>query len=342
MKKFFLIAGIIVAAIATLVISRMPPKRQIGKNIVFHITSNYDGSRIALSSMDKSKTRTWSLYLAKEDLNLAPFNPNPEAIFDGDFTFGDSEDEFFYTGSQNGKHVLWKGFFSTKNSEKIFELNEHISYPYILKNGDIYFISRNLTTKDSSGWDWFRYSAKNGIEQISDEKYYYFRKPFLINNSILGFMNRYSFSKVGSVDDPRYRKLYIETLVLNKDPESEKILKALSEYVASSNSESEASIQCDQKGAFCIAENFIAQKGKIAFEHEFFIVNASGNKKLDTRLSWGESFTLSGDGKYLFLVGTHGARSEEYFLHKYSRNAAGDFVFVEEKDLSFIKNQSKS
>ena len=97
-----------------------------------------------------------------------------------------------------------------------------------MKNGDIYFISRNLTTKDSSGWDWFRYSAKNGIEQISDEKYYYFRKPFLINNSILGFMNRYSFSKVGSVDDPRYRKLYIETLVLNKDPESEKILKALS------------------------------------------------------------------------------------------------------------------
>lgn len=211
-----------------------------------------------------------------------------------------------------------------------------------MKNGDIYFISRNLTTKDSSGWDWFRYSAKNGIEQISDEKYYYFRKPFLINNSILGFMNRYSFSKVGSVDDPRYRKLYIETLVLNKDPESEKILKALSEYVASSNSESEASIQCDQKGAFCIAENFIAQKGKITFEHEFFIVNASGNKKLDTRLSWGESFTLSGDGKYLFLVGTHGARSEEYFLHKYSRNAASDFVFVEEKDLSFIKNQSKS
>ena len=157
MKKFFLIAGIIVASIATLVISRMPPKRQIGKNIVFHITSNYDGSRIALSSIDKSKTHTWSLYLAKENLNLAPFNPNPEAIFDGDFTFGDSEDEFFYTGSQNGKHVLWKGFFSTKNSEKIFELNEYISYLFILKNGDIYFISRNLTTKDSSGWDWFRY-----------------------------------------------------------------------------------------------------------------------------------------------------------------------------------------
>ena len=118
MKKFFLIAGIIFAAIATLVISRMPPKRQIGKNKDYHITSNYDGSRIALSSMDKSKTRTWSLYLAKEDLNLAPFNPNPEAIFDGNFIFGDSEDEFFYTEAQNGKHALWKGFFSTKNSEK--------------------------------------------------------------------------------------------------------------------------------------------------------------------------------------------------------------------------------
>ena len=118
MKKFFFFFFLIVAAIATLVISWMSAKRQFGKYIVFHITSNYDGARRALSSIDKSKTHTWSLYLAKEDLNLAPFNPNPEAIFDGNFIFGDSEDEFFYTEAQNGKHALWKGFFSTKNSEK--------------------------------------------------------------------------------------------------------------------------------------------------------------------------------------------------------------------------------
>ncbi len=314
MKKFFLVAGIIFAAIATLIISRVPPKVQIGKNMVFHIASNYDGSRIALSSLDKSKTRQWSLYLAKEDLNLAPFAPNPEAVFDGSFVFGDSEDEFFYTEAQNGKHALWKGFFSTVKLEKLFEVNEYISYPYILKNGDIYFISRDLITKDSSGWDWFRYSAKNGIEQITDEGYYYFERPFLINNSILGFMNRYSFSKVGSANDPRYGKLYLETLIINKDHDSENVLKSLNNFIVTPGSKSESGIQCDKNGLICVAVSTIHAEDKFTYAHEFFSVSAVGSKRLDIRLSWGESFALSGDGKHLFLVGTHGARSEEYFF----------------------------
>lgn len=336
--------GVIFAAIATLIISRVPPKVQIGKNIVFHIASNYDGSHIALSSLDKNKTRQWSLYVAKADLNLKPFNPNPDdsVYFENNFSFGGKADEFFYVGFQDKKYSLWKGDFSTGKSNKIFETEKIISYPYVLSNGDIYFLSTSATTKTGAFWDWFLQSSEKGMKQVSNEGYCYYKRPFLMADSILGFVSGCSFSQFENMKCPDRDKLYLTSLAVSEDLRSKKMLNALNEYVNASNSKSENYIQCDRNGDVCISDKTINASDNFTFQHEFFMIEPSGSRKLDISLSWRESFALSGDGKHLFLVGTRGARSEEYFLHKYSRNAEGDFVFVEERRLDFIKGQSQS
>ena len=338
MKKFFLIAVITIASFAILlIIGGFSPQRHFGNNMVFHIASNYDGSRIALNSTYKVKTGKWSLHLAKDNLNLISFNPNEDVIFEGSFIFGDHEDEFFYTGSKNNKYGLWKGNFSTGESKNIFETEKIISYPYIINNGDVYFIGNNLTSKNHTGWDWFRYSPSKGIEQITNKNYYFFQKPCIISETFLGFTQRYDSIIRPNPKDPKNESLYIESLTLKKDSEAELILKNLENFIVSSDSQAEPDIVCSKKGTVCAISKTVLPKGKTYFQHEIFILDQSKTRKINTNLVWKERFTLSGNGNHLFLVGSHGALSEKYFLQKYSRNADGDFVLVEEKDLSFIK-----
>lgn len=334
MKKswmIFWVFAIFILIVVAGAMSLQPFSRTYGKNMVFHISSNYDGTRIALSSKDKGGAQKWNFYLSDEHMVLLPLNINPAVVF---------ENDFLYTGSQGEKFSLWKGNFSTGKSEIIFKTDKHISYPYMLKNGEVCFIGENLVIKNRAGWDWFCFFPEKGVEKISNNNYYYFKKPFMLEESILGFVQEEAFFRHENVDDPQTGKFHLITLLFNPSVKGEAMLEALKRYVAASNSKTEQNIQCDKQGNVCVSSNTIYAEDNFTYQHEFFIIESTGSKKLDIRLSWGESFTLSGDGKHLFLVGAHGARSEEYFLHQYSRNADGEFVFVRERDLSFIKKMS--
>lgn len=349
MKKYFIAFVAIFVAIVVVIISRIPrPYYKItrAQNMVFIIASNHDGTRIALSSSNRQdrpndKLATWSLHLAAEDMELTPFKLNNRVAFKGRFLFGTDPDEFFYNENHKGKGSVWKGSFDTAQVEQVFETERWVSHFYPLENSDIVFIGNKPLNKNKnltgiSDWTWFSYSSTKGIKQLTGKDYYYFTASFNIANSIFGFSQIYGLTDLEDINDPRYDKPYLATITIAKNSKAEVLLKVLDSFITSLDSKNEPEITCDKEATVCIAARTIDPEDSPTFEHEFYMVEPSGSKKLDIRLAWNDRFTLSGDGKHLFIVGRNKARAEQYFLQKYSRNEDGRFVFVASKDLSFL------
>ena len=300
---------------------------QMSNIFVFHISSNFDGSKTIFRRLDKKKSFDWDIYISDESLKLNKFDFFGSLYVNG-LIFTKTNGEFIVSERTKEGHQAWKYNHEKKEREKIM-LFDGSGYFFSLENNGLLFLGVSLTLDSGRrGYDWFVSYPNQGTKKISDERYYYYPTPFFIKNSIAGFAEK----NLGSEEDlaklgKKYGEYSLEYVNLSSNIDAEQKTKKIKDYLSVSKSKDTPCIQCEEEGNACIISNTMAdERGK--FWHELYLVNDLGRKKLNIELKRIEGHSISGDGKWLFVVGKPTIYSNEYLFQKYSLSESGDCKLI--------------
>lgn len=341
-KPIAILVGAIICAVfvAILLPNQSVPDYQ------FVLQSNYEGSQILVSRKDEkvresnrtSETvRDWRLFIGDAQLNLTRFvtldeyrygtwwaqfsSTTPHVIFYDAFNVERVERE----GRQKEYGIWRKDINSPQPAEKIFEHKE-IAWFFMLENQKILFIGPSLTEGGFyHGYDWHVYDPKAGVQQISHNQSYLFPQPFIINNAVAGFVDKYRISDKKAIEAGAIvGDYYLSYVVLKQDAQALQALERIKQFVVASKSAYEPDIRCDTSGDVCFVTNVVVVEGG-RFEQELFLLDAAGNKKIDINIKHIKNYTVSGDGKHLFVAGRKTVDAADFFLEKYSCDASGNW-----------------
>lgn len=345
-KPVAILLGVVVCVV---LIGILLPNQSV-PDYQFVLQSNYDGSQVLVSRKDEkvrvsnrtSETlRDWRLFIGDAQLNLTRFvtldeyrygtwwvqfsSTTPHVIFYDAFNVERIERE-----GRRKEYGIWrKDISSTQPAEKIFEHKE-IGWFFMLENQKILFIGPSLTEGGFyHGYDWHVYDPKAGVQQISHNQSYLFPQPFIINNAVAGFADKYLLSSEIKARDAKGIKgdYYLSYVVLEQDAQALQALERIKQFVVASKSIRDIKIQCDKSGDVCFVTNSImVDSGKKFYSNdELFLLDAAGSKKIDINIKHIKNYTVSGDGKHLFVAGRKTVDAAEFFLEKYSRDASGNW-----------------